>query len=226
MTHTIKAITFGGVNCYLIKNNEDFVLIDTGFSKRRSDIEQQLETAGCTPGKLQLIVLTHGDFDHSGNAAYFREKYQTKIAMHRNDIGMVEKGDLFYNRDISALMRFFGKILVVFLRTRLNKPDRFTPDLCFEDNYNISNFGLNAQILHLPGHSKGSIGILTPQGDLFCGDLIENKSQPEKNTIMDDDQAFEQSIEKLKQLKVNTVYPGHGEPFQIQEFLKNHKTTI
>ncbi|RLI67201.1 hypothetical protein DRO91_10540, partial [Candidatus Heimdallarchaeota archaeon] len=31
-------------------------------------LERELEKAGCKPGDLKLVVLTHGDFDHTGNA--------------------------------------------------------------------------------------------------------------------------------------------------------------
>ncbi|HWR70506.1 MAG TPA: MBL fold metallo-hydrolase, partial [Dehalococcoidia bacterium] len=58
----------GRVNCYLIETDSGFVLIDTGASNRRKDIEKELESAGCKPGDLKLIILTHGDFDHMGNA--------------------------------------------------------------------------------------------------------------------------------------------------------------
>jgi glyoxylase-like metal-dependent hydrolase (beta-lactamase superfamily II) len=73
MLQEIKAITLGGVNCYLLTLDKGFVLVDTGFSKNRVDVEKELESAGCKPKTLKLIVLTHGDFDHSGNAAYLRK---------------------------------------------------------------------------------------------------------------------------------------------------------
>ena len=64
----------GSVNCYLIKTNTGHILIDTGCSNKRTDLEKELEGAGCQPSNLKLIVLTHGDFDHAGNAAYLRKK--------------------------------------------------------------------------------------------------------------------------------------------------------
>jgi len=121
MVQEIKTLTFGGVNCYLLTTDTGFFLIDTGFSKNREDIEKELESVGCIPGTLKLIVLTHGDFDHSGNAAYFREKYNVKIAMHIDDEGMVEKGDLFYNRNANFLMRIMGKNYAIFLKGRLEE---------------------------------------------------------------------------------------------------------
>jgi len=219
----LKNISFGGVNCYLLTTNTGFVLIDTGFSKSRVDVERELKNAGCTPETLKLILLTHGDFDHSGNAAYLRERYSVKIAMHIEDEGMVEKGDLFYNRKANFLMRMMGKIMLFFLRGGLKKNERFTPDLHFDDGYNLSEYGLDATVLYVPGHSKGSIGILTNNGDLFCGDLLENTKKPAKNSLIADKKAFNESVEKLKGLKIGTVYPGHGEPFPMEQFIKNQE---
>ena len=217
----IKIISFGGVNCYLLTTDKGFVLIDTGFSKNRVDVERELESAGCSPETLKLILLTHGDFDHSGNASYLREKYSLKIAMHIDDEGMVEKGDLFYNRNANFLMRIMGKIVLFFLRGGLKKEERFTPDLYIDDGYDLSMFGLDATVVYVPGHSKGSIGILTSTGDLFCGDLLENTKKPAKNSLIADKNAFTESVEKIKELKINTLYPGHGEPFTMEQFMKN-----
>ena len=224
MLPEIKTITFSGVNCYLLTIGTGYLLIDTGYSKNRVDIEKELEHAGCKPETLKLIVLTHGDFDHTGNAAYLREKYGTKIAMHSYDEGMVEKGDLFYNRNANFLMRVMGKIMLPFLGGGLKKTDRFTPDMYIDDGYDFSEFGLDAKVIYLPGHSKGSIGILTSGGDLFCGDLLENTKKPAKNSLIADKEAFGASVEKLKQLKLHTVYPGHGEPFPMEQFIKTQNT--
>ncbi|BDZ67071.1 MBL fold metallo-hydrolase [Methanobacterium ferruginis] len=207
---TIKLKMFAGlasVNCYLIKINANFVLIDTGTSGNRGEIENQLEKAGCKPGNLNLILITHGDSDHAGNAAYLRDKYGTKIAMHQGDSGMVQKGDMLWNRKGNPI----SKIMKPFMG--LSKSNRFTPDFYVEDGYDLTNYGLNAQVIHIPGHSLGSLGILTDQGDLFCGDLLINTDKPVLNSIMDDKKAANLSIEKLEKLNIVNVYPGHGEPF-------------
>src|SRR3990172_2088130 len=160
----------GSVNCYLIATDTGNILIDTGGSNKRTDLEKELESAGCKPGNLKLIVVTHGDFD---------------------------------------------------------------------DGYNLSEFGFDATVLSIPGHSRGSIGILTAGGDpsvgselalnevkglaLFCGDLLDNTDKPVLNSIMDDSLAANASIEKLKSIAINTVYPGHGAPFPLELFIKNHR---
>lgn len=214
----IKIISQGGVNCYLIKTGQGFFLIDTGFSKNRAEIEADLKYHGCAPGDLKLIILTHGDFDHAGNAAYLRQKYGVKIALHPADVGMVENGDLFYSRKANLFMKSMGKLLLVLLKVSLKEADRFTPDLKVEDGFDLSSYGLEAKLVHVPGHSQGSIGILTATGDFFCGDLLENKKRPAKGALIPDKAGFKNSIQKISQLKIGTVYPGHGAPFRFNDF--------
>ena len=205
----------GSVNCYLVQTDTGYVLIDTGASNSRTELEQELERAGCRPGNLELIVITHGDFDHTGNAAYLSIKFKTGIAMHPDDSGMVERGDMFSNKTSGGFL--FRKMAPILFR--FSKADRFEPDLHVEDGYDLSQHGFDAQVVHIPGHSKGSVGIWTAAGDLFCGDLFENTGRPALNSIMDDSAAAKGSVEKLESFEINTVYPGHGEPFPMEELL-------
>jgi glyoxylase-like metal-dependent hydrolase (beta-lactamase superfamily II) len=203
----------GSVNCYLLAAGGGFVLIDTGGSNQRRQLEVELEGAGCRPGDLKLIVITHGDFDHTGNAAYLRQRFSAPIAMHAADLGMAEQADMFYNRSqgnalLKALVpRFSG----------FRKADRFTPDLTIGEGFDLSGYGLDARVVDIPGHSKGSIGVLTASGDLFCGDLLANTDRPGLSGIMDDPATAAISLEKLRGYPIETVYPGHGEPFRMEQ---------
>ena len=210
-------LNLGSVNCYLVKNETDNILIDTWGSNKRHDLENELDRAGCQPGNLNLIVLTHGDFDHTGNAAYLRKKFGTKIAMHSADSGMAEQGDMFWNRNKP---NFVIKLMTPIL-LRFPKSDWFKADLFIEAGFDLSEYGFVAKVISIPGHSKGSIGILMADGDLFCGDLLENTDKPALNSIMDDVETASTSVEKLKGYQINTVYPGHGMPFQMDEFLND-----
>lgn len=205
------------VNSYLIKTSSGFILIDTAKSGKRAEIEKALHQAGCEKGDLNLIILTHGDFDHCGNAAYLREKFGTKITIHQDDSGMVENGDMFWNRNQP---NFLVRMLMS-LFFRLSRADRFVPDFYIKANDTLSNYGFDAQVIELPGHSKGSVGLLTVDGDLFCGDLLGNLDKPELWSIIDDPKSANLSVEKLKHYEINTVYPGHGKPFLMPELFKN-----
>lgn len=146
------------------------MLIDTGGANARTHLKRALASAGCKPGNLRLIAITHGDFDHTGNAAHLRDTFGTRIAMHVDDSGMAERGDIFWNRHKGG--RLFR--MLVPLLFRFGKADRFKPDVSIEDGTDLSEYGFDARVLCIPGHSKGSLGILTAGGDLFCGDLFTN----------------------------------------------------
>ena len=199
----------GSVNCYLIETDAGFVLVDTGGVNNRTNLEERLEKAGCRPGNLGLIIITHGDFDHTGNAAYLRSKFGTKIAMHRDDSVMAEHGNMFFNRKKPN----FLVAMIVPLLMRFGKSNKFVPDLYIDENSGLSEFGLDAEVISIPGHSKGSIGILTADGNLFCGDLLENIKKPAPSSLIDQPDAVVASVEKLKARDIQTVYPGHGKPF-------------
>jgi glyoxylase-like metal-dependent hydrolase (beta-lactamase superfamily II) len=207
------------VNCYLVKTPTGCILIDTGLSKRRSDLVRELEAADCGLGDLKLIVITHGHIDHNGSTAHLRERYGAKIAMHVGDSAMAESGDMFVGLKglnvavIRALLPLFG----------MSRYDGFMPDILLEDGLDLSEHGFDARVVHVPGHSKGSIGVLTASGDFFCGDLLVNNKNPSRNTLIDDQAEYDASVERLTSLGIRTVYPGHGRPFKMEQFWENSR---
>jgi hydroxyacylglutathione hydrolase len=220
MPQEVRPINLGGVNCYLVKTGADFILIDTGYASKHAALDREMEKAGCRPGNLKLIVLTHGDSDHAGNGACLREKYGAPIAMHPDDWGMVERGDMGWNRKpkpdkMSIVFKILGALVMTF--SAASRFDLFKPDVAVDDGFDLSKYGAAARILHIPGHSKGSIGVLTAGGDLFCGDLLYNMPG---FFVADDAAAYNASLKRLAGLDIKTVYPGHGKPFSLEAFMK------
>ncbi|MEN6434678.1 MAG: MBL fold metallo-hydrolase [Anaerolineaceae bacterium] len=207
----------GLVNCYLIPAATGYVLIDTGSSTARKELLEQLHKNGCDKDNVNLVILTHGDFDHTGNATYLRSAFGSKLAMHQLDSGMVERGDMFVNR---KQPNFLIKSLIPFF-TGFGKAERFSPDIFLNDGFDLAPYGLDARILSLPGHSAGSIGILSKEGELFCGDLFENVKEPGLNSIMDDPKTAAISMARLEKLNIRQVFPGHGQPFSWDSIKKN-----
>lgn len=218
MKPEITPIRFGGmlgygVNCYLVKGADGYLLIDTAISPRRVALEKQFENVGCNPGNLKLIILTHGHADHIGNCEYLRDKYGVAIAMHCGDLEAVEQ--------TAPKPPVLGRIILKLLlwMSGIGEIRSFAPDIFLEDGQSLAEYGCDVQVLHVPGHSNGSIGILTAEGDLFCGDVFVNVNKPARHTIVTDATAFAASVEKLKMLPIRRVYPGHGKPFQLEELV-------
>jgi hydroxyacylglutathione hydrolase len=205
-------LRMGMVNCYLLRTAAGCVLIDTGGANARRELHGRLESVGCMPGGLHLVLLTHGDFDHIGNVAHLRSAFGLPIAMGRADAAMAERGDMFAGRKRpNVLVRTLVPLL-----TGFGASERFTPDILLDDGCDLSPHGLDAQVIGLPGHSRGSIGILTAAGELFCGDLFENTKGPMLSSLIDDPAAAQASLSKLQALEITKVYPGHGRPFAME----------
>jgi hydroxyacylglutathione hydrolase len=217
-SQNVTPLTLGsgmfGVNCYRITTERGFVLVDTATKRQRAKLEERLRAADCDRASLKLILITHGDFDHIGSAAYLRRKFGAPIAMHEGDVLMSMKGDMLSGRNRpNLLMR-----TVLSLALRFPQQDRFEPDLLVDEDSDLTEYGLvGAKVLLLRGHSAGSIGLLLADGSLLCGDLLENRKTPKLGSIMDDVPSARASVERLNALEVGTVYPGHGKPFQLRD---------
>jgi glyoxylase-like metal-dependent hydrolase (beta-lactamase superfamily II) len=201
----------------LVRVRDGFVLIDTGLSSQWEKLEAELTSAGCLPDKLKLVVVTHGDFDHTGNCAKLQERYKAKIAMHEADAFMAEDG-VFLKRKVRTLA---GKILILFSRLRRRKMvfQKFKPDILLKDGQDLNEYGFNAKVIHIPGHTKGSIGVLTDEGDLFVGDTLVNSRKPDMAIFIDNFEELKNSIDKLKKMNIEKIYPGHGRPFLLEELI-------
>ncbi|KNY27961.1 MBL fold metallo-hydrolase [Pseudobacteroides cellulosolvens] len=234
MNQEIISINLGAVNCYLAKQGNSFILFDTGgyitfdkeINNRLEMLEKELDKAGCNSQNLRLIVLTHGDYDHSANAAYIKEKYKTKIAMHKGDLNLVQKPIL---EDVMKSFCFRSLFLKVLFRIMKKKLERinikilgnfrgFKPDILLNDGDTLNQYGLDAKIIHIPGHTPGSIAILTENGQLIAGDTFTNTKRPKVAPNALDFHAMDKSIELLCKLDIKTIYPGHGNPFKMNEY--------
>ena len=214
MNPNVVAINLGGVNCYLVKSSAGFLLVDAGLSTQRRRLLQEFDKAGCKPADLKFVVMTHGDSDHAGNGAFLQKEFRVPIGMHPDDFGMVERGDMNWNRKpkadkMSILMKIVGAMVRLVSKQRF---ETFTPDVAVGDGYDLSQYGFDAKVVHIPGHSKGSVGVLMDNGDLFCGDFLY--STPGMDFV-DDARARAESLAKLRKLGIKRLLPGHGKPVEV-----------
>lgn len=207
----------GKVNCYLIQLEDgDFVLIDCGGRNQRRALLRALDEAGCAPGSLKTIYLTHGDFDHCGNAATLRKHYGAKIAISSQDTGMIATRDMTYQRSgLPAIAKRFQLLIYSF-----QPEDQFEPDIRVSGFMDLSKFGFNARAVPLPGHTSGSFGFLTSDGDLFSGDLVVTRGEIEINGLLDNPESAKSSLKWISETPWKMLYPGHGRPISNAEFLE------
>lgn len=214
MEHPILRIDMGFVNAYLLQAGDGFVLVDTGIGDVWTKLESELLSRGALPERLKLVILTHGDMDHAGNCKKLQQKYGVSVAMHQGDLEMVSTG-LPKRRTANT---FTGKVMTWMASRMKDTSGCFEPNLYLEDGQSLQEFGLDAVVLHTPGHTSGSISILTAQGELLVGDTLSNRRTPKTADLFEDESVLKTSLAKMRGLDAKTVYPGHGKPFSFSLF--------
>lgn len=201
------------VNAYLLKATDGFVLVDTGLPNNWDALNEQLAAAGCLPDRLKLVVITHGDLDHTGGCLNLREKYGAKIAIHHDDAEMVEKGVVLKREITNPIFKMMMKLRKHRMRGRMPQVATFEPDIILSDGQSLEEYGVDAKVLHLPGHTPGSIAILMSDGDIIVGDTLSNMFKPGVSPFIADRDQLARSVKALKEMDLKTIYPGHGKAF-------------
>lgn len=214
-------------NLWLVKGRDSDLLIDTGLGV--SSLKLYLSELLDKPLK---VVASHVHFDHSGNCHEFEQ-----VFIHQNELQALRSGDP---------------------RLILSAPELgFVPDSDFESipyqGFSASRYEVRAcphaqavehgdvidlgnkafEVLHLPGHSSGSIGLYNSRDQsFFSGDVVYDGELLDdlEDSIVDD---YVVSMEQLLQLKIEEVRPGHYHSFdrrRLQElvarYIEGHKAPI
>ena len=180
----VKVLQVGpsGTNCYLLEDEKAHVaaVIDPGDEAGR--ILQVIKDDGVD---VKYILLTHGHYDHTTAVPELHQALpQAEIYIHKADA----------NGAGSRLFPLAGQI----------------PDLKFYDEGNALTLGeLTIQVLHTPGHSKGSVTLKV--GDvLFCGDTLFAGSCGRTDLAGGSYEEIMASLKKLGELPGDYhVCPGH-----------------
>lgn len=180
-------------NSYLIKDRI-WILIDVGTDQNVKRLvnciskQENLE-------KVKKIVLTHTHFDHAGGAAAMGELTGAEIFVHPLEGNRISRGDFSV-----ALTRLFESQMT---------PFRWSP---MEEGSLIETGSTSFKVLHLPGHSEGSIGLWEEKTrSLIAGDTvfadggIGRYDLPSGNLTL-----LKHSLERIASLDVRNLYPGHG----------------
>lgn len=231
MKQSITTIDLEGTNGYLLNQDCNFILLDTGgylftdkfINNRREGLLKALDKAGCNSDNLKLIVLTHGDLDHVANADFMRKKYNVPIAMHKEDLELVENPTAekvlancnYTSLIFSVVYKLIKKKLTAIVQKQLGNFESFKPDIFLKDGDSLTHFGFDADIIHIPGHTAGSIGILTADGSLISGDILANAKKPAFAPNASNFKVLHDSFNHIKTMNIKTVYPGHGTPFEF-----------
>ena len=208
--HRIKC---GNGNCYIVENGKDAILIDTGKKEYINRVIQ-----ACKAYRIRLIVLTHAHFDHAENAARLSDIFGIPVGMNERDCNLIASNT---NQELTA-ESFLGKIVLsVSLKDFSRRAMQgFMPKVLLNDGDNLADYGINAKVISLPGHTDGSIGIDVDDKFLIVGDALMNMFYPTVSMLYNNKKAMLESAEKISALGRRTIYFGHGKPVQNRQWIK------
>lgn len=143
-----------------------------------------IEQRNLTP---ELLVITHGHWDHIGDADALRQKFEVPMLVHEADRHKLEQPS-------------YGDI------------QGFSPDRMIAEGDEVRLGEIAFEVLHTPGHSPGQITLYNAEECVMLGG--DTLFPGGYGTIEIADASAEQTVETIRRLlslpDETVVYPGHG----------------
>ncbi len=215
MSVNIYPVILGFDHCYIIQD-EGTIMVDGGAPKMAKEFTKSIKKLSIKPGDIQLMIMTHGHWDHIGSAKEIKELTGAKIAMHEREKEWLEKSLKPLPPGVTPWGHVFKGIMTMFMPL-VHIPSTDVDVVLGDEERPLSQYGIRGKVIYTPGHSSGSVSIVLEKGDVFVGDLAMNKFplrlSPGLPIFAEDCTKVRKSWELLLDHGAKTVYPAHGEPF-------------
>lgn len=182
-----KVFTGGpfATNCFLIEAPEGNILFDA----------PEGADAHFAEAKVDLLILTHGHWDHVADAAAIKRRHGCRVLCHLDTRMMITEEDFFERQG------FPMRIVPV------------TPDELLTEGAGQKFLGLSLDVLEVPGHCPGSLCFYEPKsGILIGGDVLFCGGIGRWDLPGGDGDLLRRGIQKkiLTLPESTEVWPGHG----------------
>jgi glyoxylase-like metal-dependent hydrolase (beta-lactamase superfamily II) len=202
------------VKAFLIQGDQA-VLVDAGARAGDADkIQSAMLEHGVEPGDLALIVITHVHSDHCAALSTLHHRTGAQVAVQEAGAEVLRLGISAEIRPNSLLGRLFG-----LLAGRGSGFEAVNPDTVFGEELDLYPFGVNARVLHTPGHTPCSSSVVLPGGEAVVGDLVMGMPRPNVAKLPHFATNAEQalySIQELLDQGIHTFHTAHGGPFTAE----------
>jgi glyoxylase-like metal-dependent hydrolase (beta-lactamase superfamily II) len=178
-------------NSYII-GGDVTVLIDVGHHKHLGRLLALIEEDGLNPQELELIMSTHCHPDHFEALSQFAES-KALMAIHREE-------ERYLKGHGETLYQMMG----------ITSPRSWADFYLREGTLKLGKIAL--QVYHTPGHSPGSLCFYWPKKKvLISGDVVFRGGVGRTDFPGGDANQLKDSIQRLSQLDIEVLLPGHGE---------------
>ena len=189
-----------GSNCYLLTVGEHAAVVDPS-----ADARTIVNAVKCAGARLEMILLTHGHFDHIVSVNTLRDATGAQLFVHENDAGMLT--DAHKN----AFYTFF----------RMDRTYR-APEHTLKDGDQLSLGDETIRVISTPGHSQGSVCFDCNGEFLLTGDTLFADGYGRFDLYGGDRELLFHSLGQLRALPQRLpIYPGHGDSALLGAALDN-----
>ena len=206
----LHAIDLGIVYVYLYQEADKVSIFDSGMETHAERILGEVAALGRRPEDIRQIVVSHHHPDHAGSLAELAERSGAQVLAHELDAPVV-RGEVEGPPPIlpDAEKEVFERIAADVPPLRPAHVDR---ELADGDEVDLDG---GAQVVHVPGHTAGSIALYLPKRRLLlCGDaaVCDPKGQLIVGVFNVDTEQARQSFRRLAELDFEVACFGHGAP--------------
>ena len=211
-------------NSYLIIENNEAILIDI------CDSEELLNDL-ISLDKI-YIFLTHSHFDHISGLNQLRKNNKNSLVYstlncsknignkYKNMSASANAYLAFYNKDDNPLDAI----------NKLNIIDSFeceVSDVTFDESYSFYWNDHFIQLFSVYGHSNDGILLIIDRNYMFSGDTLLPIPTITRFVGGSTKLFWEHDIPLLKSLapSIKKVFPGHGEPGELKEFISKNSSS-
>ena len=233
----------GHVHVFALIHNDKVALFDTGVNTPEAftKLEGSLKTIDKKIRDIDRIYITHFHTDHCGIAGRIKEISGASIFMSETD-GRRIYNDQEKGLDINQLKSFyrdqglaqqFIDALVDLLNSFRKATIPFRSDQIIADYECLTVGDKNFEVIPVPGHTSGQVCFyfrkekILLSGDHILPHITPNLSPDPYNNGFRPLKNFLDSLQRVKELPVVMVYPGHGQPFtdlkgRVKEIMEHH----
>ncbi len=214
------------VNNYLLLTPKGWLAVDTGYAGGFRRFVNGLAAHSIDVSDIKFIFLTHAHDDHAGFLGELMNATDAQIIVHTHSVERLLTG---HNQRIGGCSGILAKIFVegmyfvgkgkhefpaIDVSNRAIIWDGTSQPLLEQD--------IPLKILALPGHTLDSIGLLSEDGELFCGDAAMNGFPSVNRNIIwiENLNNYRNSWDRMIKAKAKIIFPSHGKPFPSTDLEK------
>ncbi len=202
-----------GARVTVLVENGAAILVDAGLWGSQGLIVNGLESLGLSRDNLRMVVVTHAHPDHLGGLAGLVGETGIPVGAHKLEAGIIEG----MVPPLSPLQNgLLGRITQPVFGKLLGSPVPVNERL--EDG-DVIPFGTEVRVVHLRGHTEGSIGLYLPQKrTVIVGDALQYKLgrrlSPPAAAVTQDPEGAMASLERLSSMDFDTICFSHFPPMR------------